>query len=293
METILKGLGKEVVISPELPTVIIGERINPTGKKRLAEALRAGDLEIVKTEALNQIEAGADVLDLNVGTAGVDEVSLLPKVIELVTGIVTVPISTDTSNIDVLRAALAMHRKIVPEGKPLVNSVTGEESRLASVLPLVAEYKTAVIGLTMDDEGIPKDPQKRLEIAKKIVQRANQYGIPAEDVIIDCLALTVGADSQAGKTTLEAIRLVRDQLGVNLALGVSNVSHGLPERDVVTQAFLIMAMMSGVNIPIVDASKMKPAVLATDLLLGKDEFAARYIRDFKKRQKRLAALQGT
>lgn len=291
METILKGNGREVIIAPGYPTVIIGERINPTGKKRLAEALRQGNLEVVKIEALNQIEYGADVLDLNVGTAGVDEVTLLPEVVRLVMSIVQNPISIDTSNPEVLRAALVAHKEIAPEGKPLINSVTGEEAKLASVLPLVAEYKAAVIGLTMDDEGIPKTPERRLEVAKKIIQRANQLGIPSEDVIIDCLALTVGADSQAGKITLEAIRLTREQLGVNLALGVSNVSHGLPERETVTQAFLIMAMQNGVNVPIVDASKMRPAVLATDLLLGRDEYAARYIKDFKKRQKRLAESQ--
>jgi 5-methyltetrahydrofolate--homocysteine methyltransferase len=157
------------------------------------------------------------------------------------------------------------------------------------VLPLVAEYKTAVIGLAMDDKGIPATPAERLEVAKKILRRAAEFGIPPEDVLIDCLAMTVGADSQAGQITLDSIRLIKQELGSNMTLGVSNISHGLPERDVVTQTFLIMALQSGVNCPIIDVGKMRPAILATDLLLGRDEYASRYIKDFKKRQKRLEA----
>ncbi|MGE5222684.1 MAG: dihydropteroate synthase [Omnitrophica WOR_2 bacterium] len=291
METILKSASHEVVIAPDQPTVIIGERINPTGKKRLAEALREGNLDLVLAEAQNQVEVGADVLDLNVGTAGVDEVALLPKVLKMVMQAVPTPVSIDSSNPAVLKAALEAHREIAPQGKPLVNSVTGEEARLNSVLPLVAEYHAAVIGLTMGDEGIPKTPEKRLEVAQKILERAASFGIPPEDILIDCLAMTVGADSGAGVVTLNAIRLVKEKLGVNMALGASNVSHGLPEREVVNQAFVVMTIMNGVNAPIVDANKMRPAVLAADLLLGRDEFASRYIKDFKKRQKRLQAAQ--
>lgn len=291
METILKSASREVVIAPDQPTVIIGERINPTGKKRLAEALREGNLELVLAEAQNQVEVGADVLDLNVGTAGVDEVALLPKVLKMVMQAVPTPVSIDSSNPAVLKAALEAHREMAPQGKPLVNSVTGEETRLNSVLPLVAEYHAAVIGLTMGDEGIPKTPEKRLEVAQKILERAASFGIPPEDILIDCLAMTVGADSGAGVVTLNAIRLVRETTGVNMALGASNVSHGLPEREVVNQAFVVMTIMNGVNAPIVDANKMRPAVLAADLLLGRDEFASRYIKDFKKRQKRLQAAQ--
>ncbi len=289
MQTILKGMGREVVIEPGRPTVIIGERINPTGKKRLAEALREGNLDLVLTEARNQVEVGADVLDLNVGTAGVDEVALLPKIVRLVMSNVDVPVSLDTSNPEVLRAGLQAFREMAPQGHPLINSVTGEESRLESVLPLVAEYQAAVIGLAMDDEGIPKTAEQRLAVARKILDRAEKFGIPRQNVIIDCLALTVGADSQAGKVTLAAIHKVNEELGTNMTLGVSNVSHGLPEREVVNISFLTMAILNGVNCPIVDANKVKAAVLAADLLLGRDEYASRYIKDYKKRVKRAEA----
>jgi 5-methyltetrahydrofolate--homocysteine methyltransferase len=285
METILKSAKKTVTISPEKPTVLIGERINPTGKKRLAAALAEGNLDIVRKEALAQVEAGADVLDVNVGAAGVDEVDLLPKAVRLVMETVAVPVCIDSADVDALRAALAVHREMAPEGKPLINSVNGEEDRLEIVLPLVAEYGTAVIGLAMDDEGIPNTSERRLAVARKIVGRAEALGIPREDVIIDCLALTVGADSQAGVISLGAMRLVREELGVNMTLGASNVSFGLPDREVINWAFLAMAIQSGVNCPIVDAAKVRPTILASDLLLGRDDYAMRYIKDYKKRSK--------
>jgi len=285
METILKSAKKSVVISPEKPTVLIGERINPTGKKRLAAALGEGNLDVVYKEALAQIEAGADVLDVNVGAAGVDEVEMLPKAVRLVMETVDAPVCIDSADVDALRAALEVHRQIAPEGKPLINSVNGEEERLELVLPLVAEYKTAVIGLTMDDDGIPTTSEKRLAVARKIVERAEGLGIPREDVAIDCLALTVGADAQAGLVSLGAIKLVRAELGVNMTLGASNVSFGLPEREVINWAFLAMVIQNGVNCPIVDAAKVRPAILAADLLLGRDDYAMRYIKGYKKRQK--------
>jgi 5-methyltetrahydrofolate--homocysteine methyltransferase len=285
METTLKGRGKPVVISDSRPTVIIGERINPTGKKKLAAALAAGDLEVVRQEARAQVEAGADVLDVNVGAAGVDEVALLPQAIKAVMETVDVPICIDTANRDALAAALAMHKALSPDGKPLVNSVNGEEASLARVLPLVAEYGTAVIGLCMDDDGIPATPEGRLEVAKKIVQRAEGLGISQQNIAIDCLALTVGADSKAGWTTLQAIRAVKDTLGVNLALGASNVSFGLPERSVLNGAFIAMAIAFGLNCPIVDAAKVRPYVLAADLALGRDDYAMRYIKGFRRRKR--------
>ena len=287
METILKSAHKTVIIGPEKPTVLIGERINPTGKKRLAAALSEGKLDIVCTEAEAQVEAGADVLDVNMGATGVDEVDLLPKAVRLVMETVKVPVCIDSANAEALRAALAVHKELAPEGKPLVNSVNGEEASLERVLPLVAEYKTAVIGLAMDKEGIPPTSEKRLAVARHIVERAEALGIPHEDVVIDCLALTVGADDpQAALITLEAIRMVREELGVNMTLGASNVSFGLPEREVVNWAFLAMAIQSGVNCPIVDAAKVRPAILATDLLLGRDEYAIRYIKAYKRRSKK-------
>ena len=283
MKTILKGTGKKVVIGHGLPTVILGERINPTGKKKLAAALVAGDLEIVRQEALAQVEAGADLLDVNVGAAGIDEVDLLPKAVKLVLETVKVPIAIDTPNGEALAAALAVHRELVPDGKPVINSVNGEESSLARVLPLVAEYGTAVIGLCMDDDGIPDTPERRLQVATKIVERAKEHGIGPEDILIDCLALTVGADSQAGWTTLEAIRMVK--FGVNQTLGASNVSFGLPERETINGIFLGMAIANGLNCPIVDAAKVQPYILAADLALGRDEYAMHYLKAFRKRQR--------
>jgi 5-methyltetrahydrofolate--homocysteine methyltransferase len=287
METILKSAHKTVTISPEKPTVLIGERINPTGKKRLAAALSEGNLDIVRREAEAQVEAGADVLDVNVGATGVDEVDLLPQAVRLVMETVQVPVCIDSANPEALQTALTVHRELAPEGKPLVNSVNGEEANLERVLPLVAEYKAAVIGLAMDEDGIPPTSEKRLAVARKIFERAEALGIPGEDVVIDCLSLTVGADDpQAALVTLEAIRMVRQELGVNMTLGASNVSFGLPEREVVNWAFLAMAIQNGVNCPIVDAAKVRPAILAADLLLGRDEYAMRYIKAYKKRTRK-------
>ena len=285
MDTILKGTGKKVVIGADRPTVILGERINPTGKKRLAAALVAGDLEVVRHEALAQVEAGAHILDVNVGAAGVDEEDLLPKAVKLVLETVDTPICIDTPNGEALAAALAMHKELNPDGKPLVNSVNGEEASLARVLPLVAEYGTAVIGLCMDDDGIPETPEKRLAVAKKIVERAEGHGIGREDILIDCLALTVGADSMAGWITLEAIRMVREELGVNMALGASNVSFGLPDRETINGVFLGMAIQRGLNCPIVDAAKVAPFIQAADLALGRDEYAMRFLKAYRQRQK--------
>jgi 5-methyltetrahydrofolate--homocysteine methyltransferase len=197
-----------------------------------------------------------------------------------------VPVCIDSANVEALRAALAVHRELAPEGKPLINSVNGEEARLKAVLPLVAEYGAAVIGLAMDDEGIPPTSERRLAVARKIVERAEALGIARQDLVIDCLALTVGADSQAGLVCLGAIRMVREELGVNMTLGASNMSFGLPEREVINRAFLAMAIQNGVNCPIVDAAKVRPAILAADLLLGRDEYAMRYIKGYKQRRKR-------
>ncbi len=286
MKTELKGRGKKVVIAEGQPTVIIGERINPTGKKKLAAELVAGKLDIVRREALAQVEAGAAVLDVNVGAAGVDEVDLLPKAVQTVLETVDVPICIDTPNGEALAAALAVHKELNPDGKPLINSVNGEESSLERVLPLVAEYGAAVIGLCMDDDGIPDSPEGRLAVAKKIVERAEAQGIPREDILIDCLALTVGADSKAAWITLEAIRMVKEELGVNMTLGASNVSFGLPDREALNGVFLGMAIMRGVNCPIVDAAKVARYILAADLLLGYDDYAMRYLKAYRKRQKK-------
>jgi 5-methyltetrahydrofolate--homocysteine methyltransferase len=280
METTLSSATKTVIIGGGRPTVIIGERINPTGKKRLAAALQAGDLTLVREEAVAQMAAGADVIDVNVGAAGVDDVILLPKAVRTVMEAVDAPVSIDSPNSDALKAALEVY-----QGKPLINSVNGEERSLESILPLVKEHGAAVIGLTMDENGIPDDPSRRLEIAKRIVARAEELGIPRREVIIDCLALTVGADSKAASVTLEAIRLVKQELGVNMTLGASNVSFGLPNREALNSAFIAMAIAAGATCPIVDPAKARQAILASDLLLGRDDFAVRYIKYYRQQQK--------
>ncbi len=279
METIVSGKGFEVVISPEHPTRIIGERINPTGRKVLARKLTEGEIEVVQGDALQQVEDGADIIDVNVGAAGVEQVEVLPRAVQLVQEVYDGPVAIDTPDHDALEEALKIY-----EGKALVNSVNGEEKNLNRVLPLVAEYGAAVIGLTMDDDGISNDPRKRLEIAQKIVSRAEDLGIPREDVVIDCLALTVGADPKAAVVTLDSIDLVREELGVNMTLGASNVSFGLPARDVLNKAFLPIAISKGVNVPIVDAAEMKYTFLAVDVLLGCDDFAMNFIKYYRAQQ---------
>jgi len=282
METILKSASKTVVIGPDKPTVFIGERINPTGKKKLAAALVAGDLDYVRAQATAQVDAGADVLDVNVGAAGVDEPDMLPRAVQAVMEAVDSPVCIDTANLTALRAALEMHKQLAPEGKPLVNSVNGEQSRLDGVLPLVAEYGAAVICLAMDDDGIPATGEARLDVVRRIVERADALDIPRENLVVDCLALTVGADNQAAVVTLDAIRRVKEEYGLNMTLGASNVSFGLPDRMTVNWIFLAMVIQSGVNCPIVDVAKVRTAVLATDLLLGRDSYGMRYISAYKK-----------
>lgn len=279
METRVSSATREVVIAHDQPTVLIGERINPTGKKKLSAALQAGDLELVRREALVQVEAGADILDVNVGASGVDEVALLPQAVQVVMEAVDVPLSIDSDNPRALAAALKVY-----QGKPIVNSVNGQEVRLEEILPLVKQYGAAVIGLTMDDQGIPQDAERRVAIAHKIVERAEALGIPRQDIIIDCLALTVATDSKAALETLEAVRRVKAELGVNQTLGASNISFGLPERNLLNSAFLALAIAAGVTCPVVDAAKVRPAILATDLLLGRDGYAQRYIKAYRQRQ---------
>lgn len=281
MKTTVSSATKQVVIGDNRPTVLIGERINPTGKPRLTAALLAGDLQLVSELAVSQVEAGADILDVNVGVLGVDEVALLPQAVQALMAAVPVPLCIDSDNPQALRAALGVYR-----GKAVVNSVNGQEERLATVLPLVKEYGAAVIGLTMDDKGIPPDVDRRVAIAALIIERAQQAGISPEDVIIDPLALTVAADGKAALVTLETARRIRERFGVNQTLGASNVSFGLPERDVVGWAFLTMCIQAGVTCPVVHPEKVRPAILATDLLLGRDDYAMRYIRSYRQRQKR-------
>ena len=280
METKLTSATKQVIISPERPTVLIGERINPTGKKKLIEALQNGDLDLVRKEALAQVQAGADVLDINVGAIGVDEAVLLPRAVQAVMDTVDVPLCLDSANPTALEAALRIYR-----GKALVNSVTGQEHSLSKTLPSVKRYGAAVIGLTMDENGIPDDAGQRLTIARRIVEYAEAMNIAREDIIIDCLALAVGADTEAALAAIENIRTIRAQLGVNLTLGVSNVSFGLPDRNLINSAFVTIAIAMGVNCPIVDVAEMRPAILAADLILGRDKYAMRYIKAYQQCKK--------
>ena len=273
MRTRLSSATKEVIIGDELPTVLIGERINPTGKKKMTAALEAGDLDVVRKEALAQIEAGADVLDVNAATANTDEVTLLPKVVQVVMDTVDVPLCLDSSRPEALEAALKLYK-----GKPLVNSVTGQEESLREVLPLVKEYKAAVIGMTVDDEGIPDEMERRVAIAHKIVERAEKSGIARENVIIDCVTMTLGADPKTALITVESLRRIKEELGVNMTLGASNISFGLPNRDLINNAFLAVAIDAGLNCPVINVAKMRPIVLAVDLVMGRDTNAMRYIK---------------
>ncbi len=283
METRVSSVAKEVVIGSDQPTVLIGERINPAGKKKLAEALKAGDLEMVRSEALAQAEAGADILDVNVSTFGVDEVTLLPQAVKAVMDSVDIPLCLDSTNPEALAAALKVY-----EGKPLINSVTGEEHSLDKILPLVKEYGATVIGLVQDDEGIPKDSERRVAIAHKIVERVEAAGILRQDVIIDCLTLAVGADTGSGLSAIETASRVKAELGVNLTLAASNISFGMPDRHLLNSAFVAMVIAAGVTCLIVDVARVRPIVLAADLILNRDKRARRYIEAYRQSKEKLA-----
>ncbi len=283
VETKVTNGSIEVVIGGGRPTVIIGERINPSGKKKLTAALQAGDMDYVRQEALAQVQVGADMLDVNVAALGVDEVKLLPEAVKVVTEAVGVPLCIDSTNPAALEAALKVYK-----GHALVNSVHGDEASLNAVLPIIKEYGASVVGLTMDDAGIPKDADTRVKIAAKIVARAEKLGIPRENIVMDCLARTMAAESQSGPAVLEAVRRVRDELGVNQTLGAGNVSFYMPERHLLTGTFLAMVIGFGLTCPIVDAATVRPYILAADLVMGRDNHALRYIRGFRERQKRKA-----
>ncbi|MCU0507613.1 MAG: dihydropteroate synthase [Anaerolineae bacterium] len=286
METVLSSKTKTVVISPDRPFVIIGERINPTGRKKLAEELANGDFSRVRSDALAQVEAGAAILDVNAGVPGGDEPEIMRQAVQMVMDTVDLPLSIDSANPDALEAGLALY-----QGKALINSTTGEDEALERVLPLAKKYGAAVIALCNDERGPVQDPQVRLDIAKKIVARAADHGVPIEDLLFDPLVMTVGADSNAGRVTLATMQLLRAELGVNLTAGASNVSFGLPDRPALNAAFMAMAMNSGLNSAI--TNPLEPAVLtailAADLFLGHDEYGRMWIKGFRKREKAKAA----
>ena len=276
MHTILKSGKREVTIGIDKPFVIIGEKINPTGSKKLAAALQEGNLDFVRQLAERQLAWGADILDINVGVPGMDEVAMISQVISEVSQAFDVPLCIDSGKVEILAAGLK-----TTIGKPLVNSVNAEEKQLSSILPMVKERGAAVIGLTIDDNGIPKTPEDRVAAADKILQRAVQIGIPVEDVIIDPLVMTVGSDSKAAMITLQTIELISREFGVNINLGASNVSFGLPDRLTVNQTFLAMAIQAGATCSITDPIKLGSTIRSSDLLLGRDDFAMRFIKYFR------------
>jgi 5-methyltetrahydrofolate--homocysteine methyltransferase len=280
MESKISSETREVIIGHDRPTVLIGERINPSGKSKLAEELRKGNMEIVRKEALAQAHAGADIIEVNVSAFGVDEMSLLPKAVQTLMETVDVPLCLDSAKPEALEAALKVYK-----GKALINSVSGEEHSLAKVLPLAMEHGAAVIGIVQDDEGIPNNAERRVAIARKIVERAETVGIPREDVIIDCLAFAVGADTSSGPALVKAICRIKDELGVNITLGASNVSFGLPDRETLNKAFVPIVIAAGATCLIVDVAKVCSTVLATDLILGRDKRARRYVEGYRQRKR--------
>ena len=274
MDTVLSSETKEFVISPDRPVCLIGERINPTGRKALAAELADGNLERVKSDALAQVAAGAAVLDVNAGIPMVDEPALLAEIVKLVQSLTDVPLSIDSSVAEALASGLDAYK-----GKALVNSVTGEEERMEAVFPLVKKHGAAVICLTMDDDGIPDSAGKRLNVAKKILQRAQDHGVAVEDLVIDPLVLPVGATPKAGRIALDTIRMVRTELGVNMVCGASNVSFGLPNRPRINSAFLSMTVGAGITSVIANPldKESLTGVLAGDLLVGNDEHCMNWL----------------
>jgi 5-methyltetrahydrofolate--homocysteine methyltransferase len=276
MKTILRGKNREVVIDTNGPVIIIGECINPTRRKKLVSTLQERNFGYVLELAENQIKAGADVLDINVGFPGVDDVKLLPETVLAIRDKFDIPLCLDSPNPKAIEAALK-----VAGGKCLINSVNGEEKSMNALLHIAKEHGAAIIALTMDDNGITHDPEKRLAIAEKILERAVKAGIRQEDVIIDPLAMAVSADPLACLVTLETIRLVHQKLGLNITQGSSNISFGLPNREVLNSAFMTLAILNGLTCPIANPEKITAAVRATDLILGRDDYAVRFVENFQ------------
>ena len=271
MKTFLRGKNSEVAIDTEGPVVIIGESINPTRRKKLIETLKAQDFSYVLQLARSQMESGADVLDVNVGFPGVDDETLLPETVKAIQEACDIPLCLDSPNPKALEAALN-----VCHGKPLVNSVNGEERSLLAILPMAREHGAAIIGLVMDDDGITHDPEKRFQIAEKILNRAMQAGIAREDVVIDPLAMAVSADPRACMVTLETIKLVHERLGLNITQGASNISFGLPNREELNNVHMALSIWNGLTCPIANAAKITAIVRAADLIRGRDDFAMRF-----------------
>ena len=277
-ETIISSATKEIRIGFDQPFVIIGERINPTGRKMLAKEMAEGDFSRVEKDALAQVAAGAQMLDVNAGIPLADEPGILAETIKLVQSLTDVPLSIDSSIVAALEAGLEVY-----QGKALLNSVTGEEERLESVLPLVKKYNCAVVAISNDETGISEDPDVRFEVAKKIVERADDHGIPRADVVVDPLVMPIGAMGTAGVQVMQLVRRLREELKVNTTCGASNVSFGLPNRDGVNAAFLTMAMASGLSSAITNPlhDSIMQAVMGGDVMLGKDSNCANWIRKYR------------
>ena len=277
-DTVISSATKEVVIGFERPFVLIGERINPTGRKLLAAEMAAGDYSRVQSDALAQVAAGANMLDVNAGIPLADEPKILAEAIQLVQSLTDVPLSIDSSIVAALEAGLAVYK-----GKPLLNSVTGEEERLESVLPLVKKYGAAVVAISNDETGFSEDPDVRFEVAKKIVQRAADHGIPYSDIVVDPLVMPVGALNQAGRSVFHLIRRLRDELKVNTTCGASNFSFGLPNRHGLNAAFLSMLVGAGMTSAITNPlhAEEMTAILGADVAMGHDENCMRWIQKFR------------
>jgi 5-methyltetrahydrofolate--homocysteine methyltransferase len=275
METVLSSASRELRIGPEQPFCIVGERINPTGRKVFQEQLRRGDLSRIEIDVAQQVAGGAMMLDVNMGAPLADEAALMVSAVKLIQGLCDLPLCLDSSIVEVLEAGLTAY-----QGKALVNSVTAEDERLDAILPLVRHHGAAVIALPNDEEEIPEEPARRLELVRKIVDVATgKYAIPIEDIVIDPLAMPVGADTSLVLATLETIGLVREEFGLNMTLGASNVSFGMPDRASIGAAFLPMAALSGLTSAIMDARspQLVRAVKAADLLTNKDAWGASWI----------------
>jgi 5-methyltetrahydrofolate--homocysteine methyltransferase len=275
MDTMISSKTKTILIGPERPFTIIGERINPTGRKLLAREMAAGDYSRVEKDALAQVAAGAHMLDVNAGIPLADEPAILAAAIQLVQSITDVPLSIDSSIVEALKRGLEVY-----EGKALLNSVTGEDERLESVLPLVKKHNAAVIGISNDETGISEDPEVRFAVAKKIVERAMDHGIPKEDVLIDPLVMPIGAMRYAGRQVFAIVRRLREELGVNTCCGASNVSFGLPNRAPLNAAFVSMAIGAGLTSAITNPieAEIKQAILAADVMMGNDENCVTWIQ---------------
>ncbi len=287
MHTVVRSASREVVIGHDQPFCIIGERINPTGRKKFQEELRAGDLSSVVVDVHSQVAGGATMLDVNMGAPLVDEADLLAKSVLLIQSLTDLPLCIDSSVVEALEAGLSVY-----QGKALVNSITAEDERMEQILPLVKKYGAAIIALPNDEEEIPDDPHKRLELVTKIVEVATtEYGIPIEDIVIDPLAMPVGADSSLVFKTLETIRLIKAKYDLNMTLGASNVSFGMPDRHTIASVFLPMAMTVGLTSAIMDArtESIHRAVRAGDLMLGNDEWGAAWIAAHRARVAAAAA----